>query len=1429
MIYDEPALTNPSQPESPTNPPKDPVPKDPTQPISPTNPPLDTKGDQPVVTLDGNKTTNEVGTDGQPATLTHTFSISNGVTSTTPTEVTFKITQGTDVFKAIAGTDGAVDDFNPTAITLADGTPVTVTKQADGTYTGTVTILPNQTSVTIKVPVLDNSAFEGPEAYQIEIVSATTGNITLGTVNPVATATIYDDGTTDGITPLNPNDPNFGKDRPVLNISAIDDTAVEGKAGDNLIFKVSRDGDTISDITTIVKLVLNEVEADDIASIKYTDSAGVEHPVTLAELQAGYKVTVPASATDASMPTFTIVPKDDTIYEKSESLSLNISGTTNAAQGTTTATGKILDEDQSDNLGDNPNNPNDPSDPTDGDKPVVSITAPTDNKAVEGSSDNTLIYTVAQNNQSNFDTKVTVKPTTETKVSADDFSKIVITNIDGTQTIIEGKDNITDFLTNGKELTIPANTDPSKTITIDFTIVNDNIYEVSEKLELGLQTPSNASIDPAKQKAEGTIFDEDNANPSDGSTTDGDKPSVSITGTTNTNENGTTADGKTVPTYTIAIDNGKTTTDPISVTFKVLTGETATGLTTENADLQPAITVYTVDVAGTRTPVTVSPDASGNYTVNMPVGSTIQVETPIVNDGMYEGAETYRVDLVSATVNNTDVRTTNTAKQSVTTTIYDNGTTDGVTPTPDTPTNPSKDTPIIELDPPAHVSEEGLDGGNKDDNPVGIDSTNKTIESGSIRVKNIDPQLDVTLELTAPTTVVTSGKQPVSWTPSNNNTTWEGRIPNGELVLTVQVGAKSTTATGISYAYTTTLHAPIDHPGKDIEDNFPINFGIVVKQGNTELARENKVVTVVEDDMPISGVSTHVIDVPVDNVKLVSISTGFTDPQTSSTTDAANFVKSNLDDPRDPYYEKVEWGNPGGTGQPRASYSIFEDDTMIDKPIEGLSIPFSLGTFTHDNKGIYVEKGLETIDMHVDFKVQVNTDIATVQTIFDLRHIETPNRDSSTTPKDLPTSFQYGYTADDFVVFKPQESTLLIDGKRYQLLLNKPEKTTGSGILNESIDNFDLLKKMEANYNVDDYTGGYRVYNTKVATMIHTQLDGITREDVASGKVVIINSNENSTNGFKLSATLIPLDPNPDASNDLTNATEFKRGGDVVKDTSLLDLTAQKVIWSADVADSDTNANTYTFKSKYGTFIGKTDGSYEFHGASDISKQVDINKPDQVVYNYSYTDNDGDTIKDTVVINFNDYTKGLTARVFGGTKDHDYIIGTSLSGDELRGGAGDDTIIGEAGADKLYGDAGNDDIVYDPADTVVDGDEGYDTLVLVGTPYQEPDGTIKVNSNINLTGTIAKDFEVLSMKNGTTESLTITAADVLNINSTGKTLDILGDASDTVTATGFTKADEAVLSANDATKALVREGFDLYTATNGATLYISETITHIIL
>ncbi|MEG9305041.1 Ig-like domain-containing protein, partial [Psychrobacter celer] len=260
-----------------------------------------------VVSINGTTSLNETAADGSTNEATYTVSISKPSTEDTIIEVT--ISDGS--------TEGSADYAAP------------VIQE--------VIIPAGQTSVDITVPIVDDNVFEGPEDFTVTVTDITSGTATIGPDDSVNT-TIYDDGTTDGETPVDPADPSVGDDTPVVSITATKDTATEGV--DNLlIFDVSQDN--LSNFDTIVDVKLNTVnstiEAADVASISYTNSDGIVVTLgTQAEIQDfltnGASVKIAAGSTKA--PVITITVADDDVYEQSEDLVLDISNAQNATIGT---------------------------------------------------------------------------------------------------------------------------------------------------------------------------------------------------------------------------------------------------------------------------------------------------------------------------------------------------------------------------------------------------------------------------------------------------------------------------------------------------------------------------------------------------------------------------------------------------------------------------------------------------------------------------------------------------------------------------------------------------------------------------------------------------------------------------------------------------------------------------------------------------------------------------------------------------------------------------------------------------------------------------------------------------------------------------------------------------------------------------------------
>ncbi|WP_238036564.1 VCBS domain-containing protein [Psychrobacter sp. Ps6] len=364
-------------------------------------------------------------------------------------------------------------------------------------------------------------------------------------------------------------------------------------------------------------------------------------------LDNGDSITIPAGSLSAPAITVTVI--DDSVYEQSESLVLNVavdaSSPTAATVGTGTATGVILDEDQRVNTN-NPNNPDDVTDEVDGDKPVVGITA-ADAQAVEGV-DNTLVFTVAQNNLSNFDTTVKVSLSNSTLI-ATDIDSISYTDATGAVITLNNTIDIQNFLTNGDSVKIPAGSTSAPDITV--TVVDDNIYEQSENIVLTISNASNATVG-SNASATGIVLDEDNGNPNDGSTTDGDKPVVSITGTVNLSETAANGSANTA-TYTVSLSN------PSALDTSVVVSIAAGSATGNGTDYIAPVTQI----------------------VTIPAGQTsVNITVPLVDDTNFEGPENFTVSISSIAPVSTGNVTIDPVNNTVNTTIYDDGTTDGTTP-----------------------------------------------------------------------------------------------------------------------------------------------------------------------------------------------------------------------------------------------------------------------------------------------------------------------------------------------------------------------------------------------------------------------------------------------------------------------------------------------------------------------------------------------------------------------------------------------------------------------------------------------------------------------------------------------------------------------------------------------------------------------------
>ncbi|HEX6828702.1 MAG TPA: M10 family metallopeptidase [Burkholderiales bacterium] len=119
------------------------------------------------------------------------------------------------------------------------------------------------------------------------------------------------------------------------------------------------------------------------------------------------------------------------------------------------------------------------------------------------------------------------------------------------------------------------------------------------------------------------------------------------------------------------------------------------------------------------------------------------------------------------------------------------------------------------------------------------------------------------------------------------------------------------------------------------------------------------------------------------------------------------------------------------------------------------------------------------------------------------------------------------------------------------------------------------------------------------------------------------------------------------------------------------------------------------------------------------------------------------------------------------------VIGSANS-DTIAGNAANNTLNGGAGPDILRGDAGNDVLVYDAMDVQILGGAGTDTLAIPGSG---------VTMNLSGTsGSILVDIERIDLSGTGTNTLTLTAADVLALSTTSDRLVVLGNVGDVLNA-----------------------------------------------
>ena len=164
-------------------------------------------------------------------------------------------------------------------------------------------------------------------------------------------------------------------------------------------------------------------------------------------------------------------------------------------------------------------------------------------------------------------------------------------------------------------------------------------------------------------------------------------------------------------------------------------------------------------------------------------------------------------------------------------------------------------------------------------------------------------------------------------------------------------------------------------------------------------------------------------------------------------------------------------------------------------------------------------------------------------------------------------------------------------------------------------------------------------------------------------------------------------------------------------------------------------------------------------------------------------DVNGDGFDDLIVgAPYADLRSGSSYVVFGrsdfssdvmrGTPRDDNLTGTSAA-ERFEAGDGNDRMIGRGGADEFHGDAGDDYIqVTDLGFGSVDGGSGNDVLHTDGKD---------LNLDLGFLGDKIHGIETICLFGRGDNTLTLTAADLLNLSDTDNTLRVNGNAGDHIT------------------------------------------------
>ncbi|WP_338415330.1 Calx-beta domain-containing protein [uncultured Sphaerotilus sp.] len=381
---------------------------------------------------------------------------------------------------------------------------------------GALTFAPGELTKTISVPLKNDTVYEGAETFQIVLTDPTNATVNApgagvdATKDGTGIGTIVDDGTGGPLSPDTPPGTPLDNDKPAI---AINDVVVN-EASRSAIFTVTLTNPAKMAVTVDFASADGTAKAG--AGLDYTAVSGT---LTFAPGETSKTITVPIL--------------DDSVFEGSETFTINLSAPTNATIADGIGLGTIKDDGTGGPL--SPDTP--PGTPLDNDTPRLAIDSPT---VVENLTGAHVVFTLTLGNPSAVATTVSLALADGTAKGAGvDYGSTGSNNL---QVSTDGGATWADATT----ATFAAGI---TTLLVRTPLNNDKAIEPSEAFTLTATTTAGATLSPTATGT-GNIADDDVAPIANPDTGRGDEDTP-ITGSVLANDTDANGDPLTVAGFSV--------------------------------------------------------------------------------------------------------------------------------------------------------------------------------------------------------------------------------------------------------------------------------------------------------------------------------------------------------------------------------------------------------------------------------------------------------------------------------------------------------------------------------------------------------------------------------------------------------------------------------------------------------------------------------------------------------------------------------------------------------------------------------------------------------------------------------------------------------------------------------------------------------------